>query len=778
MDNLIKTFFGNDETVTVNDYEVLMTSGFPLWALLLCAVGLAAYAWFLYKKETPATTGKRRLILSALRWATCFLLFLLILQPRIKMDTQQSTRTVLPVLIDISQSMGIVEKKTSDSYLRDVAEASGLSVEQVSKSDRLKIVSEILNNQELGLVNSLSEKYAVSLFVFDQETRQLQVEDKIITLPEAEGEATGLGPAVRYVEQTLKGLPVSDMIIFTDGIHNKGVSPLEISTMLKEKGIRVFPVGVGMPDNIDMKIRSVNIPELLFKGDEVAVEVTFEGTGIDETELEVVLQLGDKILKRKMVECRSGLFKEAFVIKPDTKGDFEFRVALEKHRDEYFTGNNEFSKQVSVIDSEIRVLLAVGNPSWEYRYLKGMLDADKRFKTKVFIRSGDLSRSSTDEQYLSSFPFEDLKNFDTIILNNIDRNYFSTEKLNILQRFVADKGGALIMVSSPSGTPGSFTGTPIEEMLPVTIRKIKELETDDYSKKNSRPYPLNLTEAGRESVITRLHPHPEENAKLWERLPGQYWYYKGIKKLKPGAVALVKHGKASNEYGPIPLMAYHRFGRGQVLFLGFNSIWRWRYRVGARYTDRFWGQTIQSLGLPHLLGNMHNITIETIGRDFTAGEKIDVTSRMVSESLIASDLDNITVIATEMEGDQQKEFKLPRGTENGSYQGSLVLPQGVWELAVQDHENEAKHRIRVHKANLEFEKTSMDKVQLTRMAEISGGQFVPMSELADLADMMSEKSKLKRVVFEKSLWDGWLFLLLICLLTSSEWLFRKQENLP
>ena len=36
------------------------------------------------------------------------------------------------------------------------------------------------------------------------------------------------------------------------------------------------------------------------------------------------------------------IFKEVFLIRPDTKGDFEFRVALEKHRDEFFTGNNEF----------------------------------------------------------------------------------------------------------------------------------------------------------------------------------------------------------------------------------------------------------------------------------------------------------------------------------------------------------------------------------------------------------------------------------------------------
>ncbi|MCH2207812.1 MAG: VWA domain-containing protein [Lentisphaerales bacterium] len=777
MNSLVSTFFGSEDTVSVNDYEIVMNSGFPLWAVFMVAAGLGAYSWFLYKKETPNTTFKRRIGLAALRFGTCFLLFLLLLQPRIKMDTQQASRTVLPILIDISQSMTITEKRPSDTYLRDIAEASGMSSDEASKASRLEVVSSIINNQDLSLISDLQEKYAVRLYTFDQKTRQLQVEDEeLITLPSAEGKATGLGPAVRYIEQSLKGLPLADLIIFTDGIHNKGESPLEVAEELSRKNIRVFPVGIGMPDNADLKILKVDVQELLFQGDETAIEVTFEANGIQDSDQEVELKLGDRTLIRKNILCRNGVFKEVFVVTPEVKGDFEFRVTLEKHEDEFFTGNNTMSKQVSVIDSEIRILLAVGNPSWEYRYLKGMLDGDKRFKTEVFIKSGDFSRSSSDPQYLSSFPYERLKEIDCIILNNIDRSSFSTDKMKLLQNYVVEQGGSIVMISSPSGTPSSFAGTPLEEILPVTIRKYTESEDYDFTA-NSRSFKLQLTEAGLQSIITRLDPHPEKNADVWETLPGQYWYYKGIRKLKPSATALVQHSSAKNEYGKIPLMAYHRFGRGQVLFLGFNSIWRWRYRIGSKYTDRFWGQTIQALGLPHLLGTMHDVKIETVGRDFPAAEKIDITCRLANDALNA-DADSISITAVNTETGDEKEFKIPPSAESGAYNGSIVLPEGLWDLQVEGHTNTAKHRINVFKSNLEFEKTSMDKVQLSQMAQLSGGQFVPLAAIAELPSMMNEKQKLKRTVFERSLWDGWLFLILICLLTSSEWLFRKQENLP
>ena len=51
MNSLVSTFFGSEDTVSVNDYEIVMNSGFPLWAVFMVAAGLGAYSWFLYKRK-------------------------------------------------------------------------------------------------------------------------------------------------------------------------------------------------------------------------------------------------------------------------------------------------------------------------------------------------------------------------------------------------------------------------------------------------------------------------------------------------------------------------------------------------------------------------------------------------------------------------------------------------------------------------------------------------------------------------------------------------------
>ena len=37
----------------------------------------------------------------------------------------------------------------------------------------------------------------------------------------------------------------------------------------------------------------------------------------------------------------------------------------------------------------------------------------------------------------------------------------------------------------------------------------------------------------------------------------------------------------------------HNYGFGRVLFVGLDSTWRWRYKVGDLYHHRFWGQVVR-----------------------------------------------------------------------------------------------------------------------------------------------------------------------------------------
>lgn len=44
-----------------------------------------------------------------------------------------------------------------------------------------------------------------------------------------------------------------------------------------------------------------------------------------------------------------------------------------------------------------------------------------------------------------------------------------------------------------------------------------------------------------------------------------------------------------------PVVVASRFGRGNVIFVGVNELWRTRYDVGDRYFARFWTGALRSL---------------------------------------------------------------------------------------------------------------------------------------------------------------------------------------
>ena len=53
----------------------------------------------------------------------------------------------------------------------------------------------------------------------------------------------------------------------------------------------------------------------------------------------------------------------------------------------------------------------------------------------------------------------------------------------------------------------------------------------------------------------------------------------------------------------MPIVATLWYGQGQVVYLGTDETWRWRFNVQDKHFIRFWGQIIYQFGLPSLLGD-------------------------------------------------------------------------------------------------------------------------------------------------------------------------------
>ena len=90
---------------------------------------------------------------------------------------------------------------------------------------------------------------------------------------------------------------------------------------------------------------------------------------------------------------------------------------------------------------------------------------------------------------------------------------------------------------------------------------------------------------------------PAKSASIWRGLPRHFWGVVG--QAKPGATTLAyRRGcrvrkKIRRMQKISALIVKQNYGFGRVLYVGLDSTWRWRYRVGDLYHHTFWGAAIR-----------------------------------------------------------------------------------------------------------------------------------------------------------------------------------------
>jgi uncharacterized membrane protein len=256
-----------------------------------------------------------------------------------------------------------------------------------------------------------------------------------------------------------------------------------------------------------------------------------------------------------------------------------------------------------------KVLLVEGQPRYEYRYLKTLLEreepGEKPLQAKVkFFRTllldADDDYDQTDPASVKNFPatLDELAEYDVLIIGDCDPNHkkLKPHLKNIVQ-FVQETGGSLVFLSGPSHNPHGFQGTPLAEILPVeSVAK----PPDDMPL--TETYRANLTPAGRDHPIFRFEPEEARRMIIWNRLAPMYWCSTGYRS-KPNAEVLAEHptrkGIGADKH---PLALLKRSGAGQCLFLGMDETWRWR-RDNAAAFNRFWLQTLRYLAVPRSVRN-------------------------------------------------------------------------------------------------------------------------------------------------------------------------------
>jgi hypothetical protein len=798
----------------------------PTW-IILAAIVLGVMVFLMYRKAAPDVSPFRKYVLATLRTVFLFLILLMLMRPVWAFVIESSIRRELVVMLDSSTSMKIEDPRSDTDDLKRVGIAKGVldpakglnqtltQVPGLDKISRLDLIKTVLHSDKLNLMPRLAKDYNVDTFTFDNTVTQLPAgsfrqnatgEGTQAPPPDAPsksawvdklaapGSQTAIGDALRSVVARKRGQPMAGVFLITDGANNSGSDPLAAAQLAKDARVPLFIYGVGITSPKNLTVGNIFAPEISFVKDDVPVTVRVKSQGVANAR--VILKLVDSNGQEEKVDEKEITFENdsepavALKFTPKVKGDFTLKAVVEPTDPgvvELTKDDNETSQNLKVIDSKIKVLLIDQAPRWEFKYLAAQLIRDRRIDVKIFLveASAGLSKSK-DSPYLDKFPEDkkELFKYDLIVLGDVDPRVFSTGQLDGIEEFVAKFGGGLAVIAGKKNNPWGYRKTPIEKMLPIELEAgAGGIGTGPGGEEiNDKPIKLELTAAGKRTPMLRLAADDATSERLWAKLPPVYWVAP-VARAKPAAEVFLQDPSSnrSTRYGKMPVVAAQQYGMGQVMFVGTDNTWRWRKNKGDEQYVTLWGQVIQRLALPHLLGASKRTQLTLDKKEYVTNEKVNLYARLYTEAYTPITQEKVKGYITDTGPDdpRAKEIILrPLPDQPGMYRAEFNAPEKAapYKLFV-ELDRGTLVDLPVSEPKMEPGENALNKEALEALAKITGGKFLREEDLINLPDQIKAEEPKVKANLEVEFWTSPLYYALMLVIVASEWVIRKMVQL-
>ena len=422
----------------------------------------------------------------------------------------------------------------------------------------------------------------------------------------------------------------------------------------------------------------------------------------------------------------------------------------------------------------------------------------------------ELKKIGSPAQKLPEGP-DSLADFDCIILGDAEAEQLPLADRQRLEKYVADRGGTLVLLAGKRALPLGYPDAdnageadPLRKMLPIEDAHVVAPEDGFH---------LSLTPEGRDTEFMKLDAENAKSDTRWAELPKHYWAVVG--KVKPGARALAFVNVPPAEVPPggkpvknkpeenSAVIVRQNYGFGRVVYVGVDSTWRWRYKVGDTLHHRFWGQTIRwaAADKPLTTGNEH-LRFGTPQPVYHQGQEVEVIARLGEEiGVLKPDMvAGARILRKDPRTQKEEAVALvplgrreaqPRVLEGkvrdlpaGSYEIELVIPDLADKLKPAGRTPDGKNdTMRSPFTVLPPDSTEMIDLEtkwplLEELASKTEGKVFAPDEAEQLVQLLISRGKPHTDHYAQRLWEWWVLLVLIVGLLTVEWVARKFAGLP
>jgi len=678
------------------------------------------------------------------------------------------TALVLALLLQPSRRVILPPPDTERVTLIGVDSSRSMNQRDAGDKTRFDAAKDLLLEAGALAPNGTSANARLRWFQFSDDARPLQA-SLLDLVPE--GTTTRFHKSV----STMLSLPDANeapnaLILLTDGHDFEMVNPVKTGTAARLRQAPIFAVALGRQGRVrDVAVRITGYQPYCYVKQKARISATLRLVGCELEDLEVQLLRQGQLVQTKHLNAQQfqELPVEFEVAEPET-GQYEYEVRVPPLENEVDTANNSAITYLNVVDQQIRVLVLEGDPYWDTAFLQRSLMRNDKFDVDALVRygsdhvrairktpgTGELHPPQTLDQFAA---------YDVIILGREVDSLLgpaSDQSMALLDQYVSERGGTVIFSRG-----SAFGKAAAGELEPVLWGG----KTRDHVR-------LEATAEGRGLSPFRVLSDGEGG---WDALP-ELVAGSSARETKP-LTATFAMATGRDDTTPEAAMVHRRYGRGQVMSIGVDGLWRWALNAkveGANSAfDRFWDQMILWLLAGRDFIPNRQYSFRPSSANILLGE--DVYFRLVLRQPDAR-LKSVpvTIYYGDTEAGRVNLAPAPASTSRltaqflpehtGRYRAVVNLPDGSTQ----------ESRFIVFTENLEETEVATDALYLRRLCESSGGRLLAPEELPKLlAELGQAAATQAPQTILRPVWNAaWVFYL-AGLLFGLDWFLRRRWGL-
>lgn len=593
-----------------------------------------------------------------------------------------------------------------------------------------------------------------------------------------------IGDAIQTALNQHDPATLAGIVLITDGQSNGGSDVNAVVSSARRNEIAIYPVGLGSGDApVNVRVVDVDAPRRVYPGDKFTVTATLQASGPESVRVEVELLDGldggpnsqgsnslgssdpseagavdsnksnqpveQRNLPRDVIERRTlelpvdgTLVPVRFEMEPESVGRRRVAIRVLPPSGDQNSRDDVGDARYEVVARKLRVLAIAGGPTREYRFVRNLYYRDRSMDLDVWLQTGQSGMSQDADQLLTEFPSDpnDLFEYDVIAMFDPDWTALSLSQLELLERWVAQQAGGLILVAGPvyhSKWTRLRTDprlTKIAGLFPVNF-STRGVVVASGRQGGEAAWPLEFTQEARRAEFLWVAGDAARSESIWQGFSGVYDFV-DTKDAKPGSKVYAFFSDPTTQTaGSLPIyLASQFYGAGRTFFQASGEMWRLRGE-GDQYFQSYFTKLARWVSEGRLLRDSTRGVLLLDTATAMVGDSISVRAVLSDEQFEPLNVPQVNANLLTPDGRIQELRLMPLQGEArpGTYGGQFVVREaGDYEvrLTLGDALNEQllQQGLRVRLPTLELERPRRNDELLERLASMTSGQYFPVDE--------------------------------------------------